>query len=786
MRLSHFFIFSFLAWFAALAEGADFAKEFLHEHCLRCHDAKTTKGGLRLDQVGQDFSDLRTSEVWDEILLRITAGEMPPEEEKQPSKTAVSGISEWIHARLAEGSAQRLAKRGRVQLYRLSREEYAHTVSDLLGTVVDVQAPGGLNEDSRWRGFTRIGSLLTLSPSHVERYFEAAQRIVSDAFPERPVQPRKGVFEAANARNRELLTKAGITDSPRHLLLPGHTCGSIDARDSGTYRIAVKLSALSSARGRIPHLVVWDEVLKRSMDGADVVIPEDRPDTVTFTVQLPRGRYSLLNQAPGAFETFVLSATTQTPFTHSKERRLVLPYTYRLFDDDGRAVIPLMLVDSVEWEGPLSDSSVQRLRAHALPADESLETIRTTLERFLERCWRRPATAQELDEYMALISKERAAGEPPRAAYLSAIVSALASKNFYQLHEGTPTENRKHLTAWELVSRLSYFLWSSMPDERLFDRARDGSILKAEVLRSEVVRMLEDSRASALVNHFAVQWLQLHRVGAFPPDPELYPEYDRWLEQSMVEESKRFFEEVLRRNLSVTEFLDSDWTVLNPRLALHYGLKPPTGGGFHRVGLEKASHRGGLLTQASLLSLTSDGTRHRPVHRGVLVSETIFGRTPPPPPPNVEPLEPTPSDSPKATVRMQLAAHAKNAVCASCHERIDPLGFAFDHFDALGRWRERESVGSGVGDDPLVDASGHLPNGGRFQGPSEFKALLKGDSGRFAEAFAGQVATYALRRITTRDDQPELAALTNRLATRNFPLRDLIIEIATSDLFLRR
>lgn len=786
MRLSHFFIFSFLAWFAALAEGADFAKEFLHEHCLRCHDAKTTKGGLRLDQVGQDFSDLRTSEVWDEILLRITAGEMPPEEEKQPSKTAVSGISEWIHARLAEGSAQRLAKRGRVQLYRLSREEYAHTVSDLLGTVFDVQAPGGLNEDSRWRGFTRIGSLLTLSPSHVERYFEAAQRIVSDAFPERPVQPRKGVFEAANARNRELLTKAGITDSPRHLLLPGHTCGSIDARDSGTYRIAVKLSALSSARGRIPHLVVWDEVLKRSMEGADVVIPEDRPDTVTFTVQLPRGRYSLLNQAPGTFETFVLSATTQTPFTHSKERRLVLPYTYRLFDDDGRAVIPLMLVDSVEWEGPLSDSSVQRLRAHALPADESLETIRTTLERFLERCWRRPATAQELDEYMALISKERAAGEPPRAAYLSAIVSALASKNFYQLHEGTPTENRKHLTAWELVSRLSYFLWSSMPDERLFDRARDGSILKAEVLRSEVVRMLEDSRASALVNHFAVQWLQLHRVGAFPPDPELYPEYDRWLEQSMVEESKRFFEEVLRRNLSVTEFLDSDWTVLNPRLALHYGLKPPTGGGFHRVGLEKASHRGGLLTQASLLSLTSDGTRHRPVHRGVLVSETIFGRTPPPPPPNVEPLEPTPSDSPKATVRMQLAAHAKNAVCASCHERIDPLGFAFDHFDALGRWRERESVGSGVGDDPLVDASGHLPNGGRFQGSSEFKALLKGDSGRFAEAFAGQVATYALRRITTRDDQPELAALTNRLATRNFPLRDLIIEIATSDLFLRR
>jgi hypothetical protein len=298
--------------------------------------------------------------------------------------------------------------------------------------------------------------------------------------------------------------------------------------------------------------------------------------------------------------------------------------------------------------------------------------------------------------------------------------------------------------------------------------------------------MLGDTRACALVNQFAVQWLQLHRVGAFPPDPELYPEYDRWLEQSMVEESKKFFGEVLGKNLSITEFLDSNWTILNPRLALHYGLKPASDTGFHRIRLEGPSHRGGLLTQASLLSLTSDGTRHRPVHRGVLVSETVFGRTPPPPPPNVEPLEPTPADSPKATVRMQLAAHAKNAVCASCHERIDPLGFAFDHFDALGRWRERETVGSGLGDDPLVDASGHFPNGGRFDGPAEFKALLKADADRFAEAFTGQLATYALRRITTRDDQPELRAITNRLAPKNYPLRDLIIEFATSELFRRR
>ena len=786
MSPKRFLLLAVFASLATLAEGADPSREFLREHCLRCHDAKTTKGGLQLDQVGQDFSDLRTTEIWDEILLRITAGEMPPEDDKQPSKAAVSGMSEWIHTRLTEGRALRLAKRAPVQLYRLSREEYARSVGDLLGTVFDVQAPGGLNEDSRWRGFTRIGSLLTLSPSHLERYFEAAQRTVADAFPERPVQARKGIAEAANARNRELLAKAGISAPPRHLLLPGHTFGSIDARDPGTYRVSAKLSALPSAKGRIPHLVVWDDVLKRSMDGMDVVISEDHPENVTFTIRLPRGRYSLLNQAPGTFEAFVLNATAQTPFTHSKERRLVLPYTYRLFDEEGRAVVPLVLLDSVEWEGPLPDESVQRLRAQAFPADESAETMRGTLERFLERCWRRPITATELDEYIALIGKEKAAGETFRSAYLSAIVSSLASKNFYQLHEGSPGEDRKHLTAWEFISRLSYFLWSSMPDERLFALAKDGSILQPDVLRAEVVRMLEDSRAGALVDHFAAQWLQLHRVGAFPPDPELYPEYDRWLEQSMVEESKRFFGEVLKNNMGISEFLDSKWTVLNPRLALHYGVKSPQSGGFHRVELDAASHRGGLLTQASFLSLTSDGTRHRPVHRGVFLSETIFGRTPPPPPPNVEPLEPTPADSPKATVRMQLAAHASNAVCASCHERIDPLGFAFDNFDTVGRWRDRELVGTGVGEDPLVDASGRLPNGSSFHGPSEFKALLKADGSRFAEAFTGQVATYALRRVTTRDDQPEIHAITNRLSGNGYRLKDLIVEFATSELFRTR
>ena len=753
---------------------------------MRCHEASKTKGGLRLDLLERDFNSLQTAERWAEILLRLHAGEMPPEDEKRPPAETTSAVAEWIHARLDEGRAQRLAKRPRVSLQRLSREEYALTIRDLLGVDYDTDAPGSLNEDPRWRGFTRIASLLTLAPSHVDRYFEAAQKNIADAFPEKPPQVRQGRSDASNPRALEFLKKHGVSRAPRQLLLPGKTFGSVDAKEPGLYRIRVRLSALASVSGRIPHIALWDDTLKRSLDGRDVVIPEDEPDGITFTTRLPRGRFTLLNQAPGVFEAFTLSATMQNPFTHSSDRRFVLPSSYQLFNAAGRALIPLLILDHLEWEGPLPEDSLAAKRAEIFPADESLPAVRSALHRFLENCWRRAVTDREIEDYLAFIRKEQAAGDTLRTAYLSALVSALSSKNFYYLHEGSPDTDRGTLTPWEVVSRLSYFLWSSMPDPTLFELARSGRILDRETLRQQVVRMLDDPKASAFSEQFTRQWLQLHRVGAFPADPELYPDHDRWLDQSMAEESKRFFAEVLHKNLPVREFLQSDWTILNPRLAIHYGVAVPAESGFQRVALAPSLHRGGILTQASVLSLTSDGIRHRPVHRGVWVSEAIFGKTPPPPPPNVEPLEPTPSDAPKATVRMQLAAHAKNAVCASCHSRIDPLGFAFDHFDAVGRWRDHEVVSNGTGDHPAVDASGRLANGSTFDGPDSFKRLLCKDSDTFARALTGQIATFALRRITTLDDQAELAAITARTREHDYRLRDLIVEFACSDLFLRR
>jgi Protein of unknown function (DUF1592)/Protein of unknown function (DUF1588)/Protein of unknown function (DUF1587)/Protein of unknown function (DUF1585)/Protein of unknown function (DUF1595)/Planctomycete cytochrome C len=752
---------------------------FLRDYCLRCHNAEKKKGDLRLDNLSADFDDLLVAQKWDEVMLRINSGEMPPKDEKQPPAEAVSKVADWITTRLAAGRAARLSQRTPVTLFRLSREEYANTIYDLLGVRFDPDAPGALTEDPRWHGFERIGSLLTLAPSHVERYFEAAQKVIAEAFPEKESQTLKGRFEADSARAKQKQKDVESARPVRDLVLPGHTArGTIDARAPGLYRIRVRLSAVPSSRGRVPHLVIWDTTMKRSLHSVDVLADEE--------THLPAGRYGLLNQAPGLFEARALSLTQQTPFTHSRERKNVHSGSYKIWDESGAAILPLFMVDSCEWEGPIILEADRKKREGLLPENNEPAAVRASLRRFLDRAWRRPARDAELTAFEQLIAREMKAGEKFRPAYLSALVAALTSKNFYYLHEGTAGQDRKTVNDWELASRLSYFLWSSMPDEALLAAARAGTLSQPAELRAQVSRMLANPKVSAFLNAFPQQWLQLHKVGAFPPDVELYPAYDKWLEDSMVLESKRYFAEVFARNLSLREFLQSDWTMLNPRLALHYGLPAGKGTDFQRVTLRPEDRRGGLLTHAAVLSLTSDGVRHRPVHRGVWVWETIFGKSPPPPPPNVEPLEPTPANSPKATIRVQLEAHATHATCAACHRKIDPLGFAFDNYDAIGRWRTHEVVTTGQGDNPPVNASGTLPTGAAFAGPDEFKRLLATDLPRFAEAFTGQLATYGLRRMMTLDDEAELRVIAAATKPNGYPLRELVEQLALSEFFRRR
>jgi mono/diheme cytochrome c family protein len=763
---------------------------FMKTHCLRCHDAKQQKGEFRLDTLSRDFGDQAVAQRWGEVLVRMNSGEMPPKKEPRPKAEELGKVVEWISTRIQEGEAARMAKRGPVAHYRLSREEYGRTVYDLLGVHFDVNAPGAFNEDPRWHGFDRIGSLLSLSPSHVDRYFKAAETVLGHAFPEQPPTAQKGRREA-NAGQEKWLEQQGLKGPARWLLWPGKGQQLFHAAAPGLYRIRIRLSGVPSFKGRLPHLALWHHGLKRSVAGRDVSVPEDEPTTIEIETFLPEGGFDLINESPGMLSDGHTFSNTEFTFVNSRVTRPTRPTAYKLFDDEGKPIFPMLMVDWVEWEGPILTESDRKKRDGLFPTKAGdkagdLAEARVCLKRFADRAWRRPATDTEIDRYVKIVKGELAAGENLRSAYRTAMVGVLTSKNFYYLEEGSPDKRRDKVNDWELASRLSYFLWNSMPDDALFAAAKSGKLHEPAALKAQFARMLGDAKVACFTESFPRQWLQLHRVGMFPPDPGLFPDYDKWLERSMVLETTQFFDAVFRDNLSLREFLASDWTMVNPRLAMHYGLPALKGTGFQKVKLRPEDHRGGLLTQASILSLTSDGTRHRPVHRGVWVSEAIFGRTPPPPPPNVEPLEPTPGNKPKATIRQQLEAHATHATCASCHQKIDPLGFAFENFDAIGRWRTEERVPTGQGANPPVNASGKLPDGRPFRGPDEFGRLLVQDIDRFAEAFVEQLATYALRRVMTIDDAAQIRAIAAASKKDGYKLRTVVENLITSDLFQKR
>ena len=748
-------------------------RAFFKAHCLRCHDSEKQKGKFRLDNLSTDFTNPLVAEKWSEVRFRINAGEMPPEEEKQPTADQIGGVVDELTRRIREGSAERLAKRGSLEHYRLSRQEYAHTVYDLLGVVYDVEAPGAFNEDPLLHGFDRIGSKLAVAPSHIERYLEAAEAVVGQAL--------------ADSDTPSKTNRSTTGEGKRRLLQLGEGWG-FDLKQSGRYRLRLRASGLPAFTGRIPRLSIWHRHHKRSFDGVDLVATEDDPEVIEFEGLFPAGGYEIRNHARtqnhanGAYKLFRNQTIDATNSVANLKTRHPSPWT-KVVDEQGRPVMPLLIIDWVETEGPLKTEADLAKREGLLPADKTdADEIRTCLKRFAERAWRRPVQNAEVQRYVKLIAAEQKAGESFKSAYQSALASVLVSRSFFNIEEGSPNEKRAKVNDFELASRLSYFLWSSMPDESLFAAARAGELHKPDTLAQQVDRMMADAKITRFLESFPVQWLQLHRVGMFQPDPKLYPEYDPWLEESMVAETTAYFAELFHENLPLREAIESDWTMLNSRLAIHYGLPGPHPHGLTRVALGPETGRGGMLTHASILSLTSDGTRHRPVHRGAWVSEAILAHTPPPPPPNVDPLEPVVGDKPKTTIRAQLEAHGTDPNCVSCHSKIDPLGLAFENFDAIGRWRITERVQGGVGDDPPVDASGKLPDGRTFANPSEFKKLLAGDE-RLAGAFLEQLATYALRRVMTVDDMEAIHSIAKATRDEGHGVKPLVRQLILSDLF---
>jgi hypothetical protein len=523
----------------------------------------------------------------------------------------------------------------------------------------------------------------------------------------------------------------------------------------------------------------------------DVEAPEDQPITIEVRVHLSAGGHDMriVNAVAGPNPTARRSRASGTPnaFTNLQSR---VPWQMKFTDDDGKPIVPFLLLDYVEWDGPVFESwptpAHRQIFFGGDEAEKNLDYARQTVGRFAERAFRRPVPAAEIDRLVTLVEQSQKLGDSFEQSVKTALVAVLCSKSFLYLEEGNASATATTLTDWELASRLSYFLWSSMPDARLFELAAAGKLHEAAVLRDEVRRMLADPKAAAFAETFPQQWLQLRKVGMFAPDAALYPEYDDYLEQSTIAESTGFFREVLSRNASLREFLDSDWTLLNERLARHYGIGGVRGEALRRVSLKPDDHRGGLLTQAAILSLTSDGTRHRPVHRGVWVLESIVGKPPPPPPANVPALGTPVANARKTTVREKLEQHRSDANCTACHRKIDPLGLAFDNYDAIGRWRTVESVRDGVGSDPTLDPSGELYDGRKFADPQGLKRLLLDDIDKFAMAFSEKLATYALRRGMTFSDRAELKQIAEQSKVNDYHLASLIESLVTSKLFQKR
>ncbi|PQO25261.1 hypothetical protein C5Y96_25495 [Blastopirellula marina] len=774
---------------------------FMQKHCVHCHGPESQEGDFRVDTLSEDVGAANSVNRWLEVIEKINNGEMPPEDEpNRPTAEQGAVVVEWLAARIEEGRSARMAKRQPVSFHRLTRVEYANTVEDLLGVRFGVADPGGLNEDAEYHGFDRIGSVLSLSASHVEKYYAAAEAILDEAYPDKPIEKsvvRKVALDlqgGPSSEQRQQLEEQGLADKVRVDMWPGHQLrggrpgpGNDMVKNGGYFKVRIQVSGMKPPGGRAPHLTFYAEKIDRLLFEQDILAPEDKPTIVEFTCHLPPGTttFDVTNDVPGPSNLPRSGRSGAIPFFSLKQGRI--PWQIKLTDEEGVPLYPFLIIDWIEWEGPIITDEVQAKRARYMPTEEgNLDQVRQCLTRFCEDAFRRPVSERETHRYVAIASQQIESGASAKAAVKTAMLAVMCSKDFLFLVEGDSAQPTDSLNDFEIANRLSYMLWSTMPDEELIALAHEGKLQDKAILKQQLDRMLADPRAAKFSVEFPRQWLQMHKLGMFPPDQNLYPEYDPHLERSMRGETTAFFQEVLDQNLSLREFLDSDWTMVNPRLAMHYNMDGIDQDKFQRVPLAEADHRGGLLTQAAILSLTSDGTRHRPVHRGVWVMESIFGKSPPPPPANVDPIEPNPVDSPKATIRMKLEAHKHDPNCAACHRKIDPLGLAFDNFNAIGQWRTEEVVPSGTGANPKVDPSGVLPDGREFAGPQQFRQLLLANVDDFNHTFIKKLATYSLRRTMTIDDREDLEAIAVQSRADEYRVRDLVETFVLSDLFQRR
>jgi hypothetical protein len=719
---------------AGAGEAVDFQKQvvpLLERYCVGCHSGPKKKGDLALDYRGRDAGADRES--WRSVAERLESGEMPPEEKQpRPGDAEVDLILRWIDQ--AAGRTQR--DPGRVTIRRLNRAEYNNTVRDLLG--VDMKPAQDFPSDDVGYGFDNIGDVLTVPPVLFERYMAAAEQIAERAIVVQ-IPPRK--------QRHVVAVDVPVLNASRK------APARLEIEVRGEYVLKIR-AAGRPVGGRVPRMGL-------RLDGKELA-----------TVEVPRR---------GTFATN--SELEAGP--HRLEVTLLDPQA----KDDGPAASRLS-VQKVTLEGPLPSPDWHPPESHTrlIPRAPDKVSWRQDAREFLgtlaTRAYRRPARPDEVERLARLVEQTVDGGESFERGMQLALRAVLISPHFLYQVELDPEEAPpqpglgRPLDDWELATRLSYFLWSSMPDEQLFARAADGSLHRPEVLEAEARRLLANGKAKALVQNFATQWLQIRNLAGHRADRKRFPGFDDELRTAMARETELFFEAVMREDLSVRTFIDADFTFLNQRLARHYGIEGVEGSDFRKVAL-KGGMRGGVLTQASVLTVTSNPTRTSPVKRGRWVLEQLLGTPPPPPPPGVPELK-TPDKSEHPTsVRQRLELHRSDPACAACHKKMDPLGFGLENFDAVGVWRDQEA-------EAPVDATGVLPNGQRFHGPAELKAVLLTKEKQFRRSLATKLLTYALGRGTEPYDRAAIDEICEKVAGNGDRFSSMILAIVKSDPFQKR
>lgn len=718
-------------------------KPVLGTTCVACHNAETASGNLNVLPYMTPESLTAGRDGWEKILRKIRSGEMPPKGIPKPAPAQVEALTTFVEGEFEKADRNLKPDPGRVTARRLNRYEYSNTIRDLLG--VEFRAERDFPTDDSGYGFDNIGDVLTISPILMEKYMAAAERIAARAIGADPL-PKKPIEVQYHAKEKKIQRPDRSTIEASHRV-----------EWEGEYIVRIGLPGERGAEAKPVTLGFW-------MDGKllHTMPVETKPSGLVYfnpyseeqmRLYLPEGDHKF--RAGFIGDDFVKDLSEKDAYSNKKNKFL----------------------DSITFVGPYKSNVERPSRKKILICDPKTgaactEKIIATLA---HRAYRRPVTKAEVASLMRFVSMAKADGQSVEQGIQLAIEAMLVSPHFlFRVeHDAAPLDPSKThaISDFELASRLSYFLWSSMPDDQLLALAEGGKLRSPGVIGQQVKRMLDDPRSSALADNFAGQWLELRNLDVVKPDPQKFPEWGPELRDAMRTETRMFFESMLRENRPLADFLNAKYTFLNERLAKHYGIDGVTGPDFRRVDLT-TSQRGGILSQASVLTVSSYPTRTSVVIRGKYVLNNILGTPPPPPPPDVPALDES-SVGTSASLRQQMEKHRANAMCASCHNKMDGLGFGLENYDGTGKWRTMDGKF-------LVDSSGALPNGKTFANPAEFRALLTTDLTEFSRCLTEKLMTYALGRGLERYDKRTVDEIDRKLAAQGYPFQSLIFEIVGS------